>query len=304
MDKTVMRTIDTIAANHSAGAEEIAEQGADVFLHFARTNTSITVDDFRHELLHIGWSIIRAQPTMAPLVNLVNAVLWAVERAETLHELRQTTHHAATTFKHQIHVREAAIAEIVLPLISERAQVLTLSRSTTVKAALRYAQHAGRRFRVVCAEGRPGYEGRKMAHELSDSRIPVSLIVDALALSYVSQVEVVLVGADHLTETDLVNKAGTYGLSLAAQDQKKPIYALCGSSKFLPPGYTAPPQAPWPPEQVWPEPPSSVVVENLYFDHTPLNYMSGIVTEKGVLTTAGIEAWLASIKLHPALKHL
>lgn len=38
-----------------------------------------------------------------------------------------------------------------------------------------------------------------------------------------------------------------------------------------------------------------------YFDLTPLELLSGIVTERGILPVAAVEAWLASTRLHPAL---
>lgn len=38
-----------------------------------------------------------------------------------------------------------------------------------------------------------------------------------------------------------------------------------------------------------------------FFDFTPLEMLSGIVTEQGILPVAAVEAWLAATKLHPAL---
>lgn len=302
MEHSITQAIAEIAADHRAGAAEIAERAATLFLAYAEEYTGETTEGFRHDLLKIGWSLIRAQPTMAPMVNLVNMVLWEIEGVMALIPLRQAVAEVADTFRHRLLVNEAAIAESVLPLIREGATILSISRSTTVKAALRHAHHAGRRFHVICAEARPGCEGRIMAAELSEYGIPVTLVVDALAIAQAREAKLVLVGADHLRGHDLVNKVGTYGLALAAKSHGVPFYALCGSDKFLPPGYKPPPQASWPTKQVWEDPPSHVHIHNIYFDHTSLAQVSGIVTEKGVLPTAGIEAWLAAIKLHPALK--
>lgn len=301
MDKLTTQAIADIAANNYAGAAEIAEQGAEVLLRRARTGEAATSDIFRHELMSTIWALIHAQPSMAPLVNLVNAVLWKIEGLESPRALRQAVVDVANDFKRHLHVHEAAIAESVLPLIPDGATVLTNSRSTTVRAALRHAQRAGRRFSVLCAEGRPGYEGRKMATELAEDGIPVTLVVDALAISLVGRVQLVLVGAEHLTARGLMNKAGTYGVALAARIKNVPVYALCSSEKFLPPGYNPPTQTRWSGEQVWADPPPGVMVKNLYFDCTPLTEITGLVTEQGVLPTAGVEAWLASIQLHPAL---
>jgi len=304
VDKKIARSIDAIATNYHSGAAEVAAQGAEVFLQCARHERSVTLEDFRQELLEVGYALIHAHPAMAPLVNLVNTLLWNIDASRSLQAMQRTVVDVAMSFKHQIHIREAAIAELVLTLIPEKARIVTISRSTTVQAALRHAQHAGRRFSVVCAEGRPGYEGRTMASELNEYGVAVTVVIDALAISMAAEADLVLVGSDHVRDNELVNKVGTYGLALAAQASNVPMYALCGSSKFLPPGYHLPHQVKCPPEQVWNEPPSQVKVQNLYFDHTPLSYLAGIVTEKGVLPTVGIEAWLASIKLHPTLEDI
>jgi translation initiation factor 2B subunit (eIF-2B alpha/beta/delta family) len=281
---------------------EIAAQGADLLLRRARTSTTQDGDLVQRELLEVGWGLIRAHPTMAPLVNLVNTVLWKVDSTSSPQVMRRKAAEVAQEFKRQLQVHEAAIAERALALIPEGAQVLTNGRSTTVRAALRYAQRAGRRFRAVCAESRPICEGRELAAELAESGIPTTLLTDARAIACVAESQVVLVGADHLTPTQLVNKVGTYGLSLAADAGQVPIYALCSSEKFLPPEYTPPPQVQWPSGQVWDEAPPGVTIDNHYFDQTPLSRLSGIVTELGILPTVGIEAWLAAIRLHPALR--
>lgn len=301
MDKLIAQAIAAIAANNISGAAEIAEQGAEVLLRRARTGEAATADAFRQELLHTGWALIQAQPTMAPLVNLVNNVLWKIESGDSPRALRQAVVEVTNDFKRRLRVHEVAIAESVLPLISDGDQVLINGRSSTVRAALLHAQRAGRRFRVICAEGRPGCEGRFMASDLAAIGLPVTLVVDALAIAMVAKSRLVLVGADHLTAETLVNKAGTYGIALAARDNQVPIYALCSSEKFLPHGFSPLPQPHWSTEQVWGDAPPGVQIENVYFDHTPMHYISGIVTEQGVLPTEGIEAWLAAIKLHQSL---
>lgn len=239
---------------------------------------------------------------MAPLVNLVNDVLWKTENSKTLRDTRLLVADVARDFKRRLRMHEVAIAEAVLPLIPEGATVLTNSRSSTVRAALLHAQRGRRRFQVICAEGRPGYEGRTMARELADDGISVTLVVDAMAISSVARAQLVLVGADHLNSNGLVNKIGTSSLALSAQASHVPMYTLCSSEKFLPPGYMHPPQTSRPAVQVWEDAPESVDIENYYFDRTPLSQLAGVVTECGVLTSTGIEGWLAAIRLHPALR--
>ncbi len=303
MDDLTIRAIAEIAANTHAGAAEIAAHGAGVLLQCALSHENVPLEDFRKDILDTGRSLIRAQPAMAPLVNLVNTTLLTIEPCETMRAAAATVAKIARRFKRQLALHENAIAEAALPLIPEGACVLTHSRSQTVRAALFHSQHAGRHFRVICSESRPGCEGYTLASELAEAGIPVTLVTDALILARVSEAQVVLVGADHLAADGLINKAGTLGIALAARHCRVPIYGLCSSEKFLPPGYVPPPQEHRPPEQIWDKAPAGVTIENYYFDITPLTYLAGVVTERGVLTRECIEGWLASMHLQADLNN-
>lgn len=302
MDRIIAQAVTAIAEDSISGAVEIAEKSAELLQRQARIDKSEHIDELRRRLVTLGWALIRAHPTMAPLVNLVNGVLWTIDEPRDVEAARRAVAEATGDFKRHLRVHEVAIAETALRLIPEDGQILTNGRSTTVRAALRHAQRAGRRFRVVCAEGRPACEGRTLAAELAAGGIQVTLVIDALAIVMASASQLVLVGADHLGSYGLVNKVGTYGIALAAGASGVPMYALCGSEKFLPPGFVPPSQARWPAEQVWADAPAGITISNLYFDSTPLAALAGIVTEQGVQPTAGIEAWLAATKLHPGLK--
>jgi len=302
LDRFTAQAVAAIAEDSVSGAVEIAEKSAEVLQRLARTEPTELVEDLRRRLLSAGWALISAHPTMAPLVNLVNAALWTTEDAPDAAAAHSAVADVTSDFKRRLRVHEAAIAETALRLIPEDSHILTNGRSTTVRAALRHAQRAGRRFKVICAEGRPACEGRTLAAELAAGGLQVTLVIDALAIAMAGESQLVLVGADHLGAQGLVNKVGTYGIALAAGARGVPMYALCGSEKFLPPGYAPPAQTRWPAEQIWAEAPASLAITNLYFDSTPLAALAGVVTEQGVQPTEGIEAWLAATKLHPALR--
>ena len=302
MDSFITQSVAAITGDTASGAVEIAEKSADLMLRVIQDDQRSAPNGLRERLLGVGWALIDAHPTMAPLINLVNGLLWRLDLPAEQTDACQVISEVVTDFKRKLHIHEAAIAETALRLIPEDSQILTNGRSTTVRAALRHAMRAGRRFSVICAEGRPMCEGRTMAAELAASGIPVTLVIDALAISLVERSQLVLIGADHLGDHGLVNKVGTYGIALAASVTQVPVYALCGSEKFLPPGYSPPAQSPWGVDQVWAEAPTTVKITNFHFDTTPLHTLAGIVTEQGIQPTVGIEAWLAATRLHPALQ--
>ena len=46
-----------------------------------------------------------------------------------------------------------------------------------------------------------------------------------------------------------------------------------------------------------------MTVLNYYFDFTPLDHVSGLVTEDGILSPADLEELLAQLKIHEMLLH-
>jgi translation initiation factor 2B subunit (eIF-2B alpha/beta/delta family) len=170
-----------------------------------------------------------------------------------------------------------------------------------VLAALKLAAARGCLVQVVCTESRPGYEGRTTAATLAQEGIRTTLITDSAAASFLGRASLVLVGADSISRDGLVNKMGTYAIALAAKEWGVPFYALCGREKFLPADYPCFRIAPQEPEEVWPEHPQGVEVSNLYFDVTPLKYVSGVVTEQAVLTPGELEDEVGRLKTHEQL---
>jgi translation initiation factor 2B subunit (eIF-2B alpha/beta/delta family) len=301
LNTSFAQAIAEIAVDSRSGAAGIAEHAADILLRRAGTGAAASPDAFRHELLSTGWALIRSQPLMAPLVNLVNAVLWKLEEHDNPAELRLAVAQATDEFKRQLRHNALRVAEGALSLISDGSTVMTLSHSGTVEQALLHARRAGRRFSVICLEARPACEGREAAAALASADIPVKLAVDVAAARLAKEAQVILVGADLLSNQGVVNKIGTRMLALVAQAADLPLYTLCGGEKFLPPGYCTPKQQQRPTEEVWADPVQGVTVSNYYFEWTPLEELSGIVTEQGILPVAAVEGWLAAIKLHPAL---
>jgi translation initiation factor 2B subunit (eIF-2B alpha/beta/delta family) len=94
---------------------------------------------------------------------------------------------------------------------------------------------------------------------------------------------------------------GTWGVALAAKAHGVPLYALCGTEKLLPGGYPYFEIEAKDPEEVWPGFPPAVEVLNYYFEVTPLEYVSGLITERGRLTQAKVGEMLGGLRIHEML---
>jgi eIF-2B alpha/beta/delta-like uncharacterized protein len=298
---TVESLIRDLAQDNVSGAAELARDAAQVFALLAKESEAKDLGSFLRELSATGREVVQAQPSMAPLFNLVNGVLFDLDGVASLEEARRRAKASAQGFAEELESRGQRIAEEALTVLSHGCTVLTHSRSSTVLAALLLARDRGVEFEVVCTESRPLYEGRKVAEVLSEAGIHTTLVTDASVSHILPRADLVMVGADSVSEEGLVNKMGTWGVALAAKAHGVPLYALCGTEKLLPGGYPYFEIEARDPEEVWPGFPPAVEVLNYYFEVTPLEYVSGLITERGRLTQAKVGEMLGGLRIHEML---
>jgi translation initiation factor eIF-2B subunit delta len=293
--------IDQLAEDHTSGAAELAGKASRVLVLLAEQTEADDLTSFLSEVGVTGKKLCHAQPSMAPLFNLANSVGWSLEGVLDLEGARRRVRGAAQSFASELQSGSERIADRTLSLITDGATVLTHSRSSTVLAALLLARGRGQDFRVISTESRPLYEGRTLAQELSSEGVATTLVTDAAVTRFLGQADLVLVGADSLSRDGLVNKTGTRGVALAARASGVPFYALCGTEKFLPAGYPFFEIENKDPEEVWPGFPPGVTVLNPYFDVTPLENVTAVVTEDGILSRLEVENRLSQLRVHHTL---
>jgi methylthioribose-1-phosphate isomerase len=100
----------------------------------------------------------------------------------------------------------------------------------TALGAIRYAHESGKRVKVLVDETRPRLQGSRLtAWECEQYGIPYEIITDNAAGHFLQSGEVnsVFFGADRVAANgDVVNKVGTYMLSLAANANRIPVYCV------------------------------------------------------------------------------
>lgn len=161
----------------------------------------------------------------------------------------------------------------------------------TALGVVRSAIAAGKEIKVIACETRPLNQGSRITTwELMQDKIPVTLITDSMAGWVMQQglVDCVLVGADRITQDVIFNKIGTYTHSVLAKEHEIPFYVAAPISTFDFEGWEGsvkienrnPDELRFCGcEQLAPE---GVNVLNPAFDTTPMENVSGIITEKGV----------------------
>ncbi|RKN85647.1 S-methyl-5-thioribose-1-phosphate isomerase [Paenibacillus ginsengarvi] len=194
------------------------------------------------------------------------------------------------------------IGEHALTLLSDGIGVLThcnagglaTAKYGTALAPLYLAKERGWDIKVFADETRPVLQGSRLtAFELQQAGVDVTLICDNMAAMVMSKgwVQAVIVGTDRVAANgDVANKIGTYGVAVLAKAHGIPFYVACPMSTIdlnTPTGSEIPIE-----ERNEDEvtqgfgkrtAPAGVKVFNPAFDVTPNEYVTAIITEKGVV---------------------
>jgi len=178
------------------------------------------------------------------------------------------------------------INKYALKLIKNNDVIFTHCHSTNVSNALIYAKKKGKKFEVYNTETRPLLQGRKTAKELSKAKIKVTMFVDSAledALTgegKLKKVNKVFLGADALLNSGIINKVGSELVARIAKDEKIPFYIIADSWKH---SNKKVPIENRSLNEIWNKAPKSVKIKNPAFEFVRKKYISGIVTEFGLM---------------------
>lgn len=196
-----------------------------------------------------------------------------------------------------------AIGRYGLPCVHDNDTILTHCNAGALATAgygtalgvVRAAFENRKGIRVIADETRPFLQGARLtAWELQRDGIPVTVACDNACASLMSRgfVQCCVVGADRIAANgDTANKIGTYGVALLARHFGIPFYVAAPLSTIdsaTPDGRHIPIEE-RPASEVTTigttqVTPTGVPVYNFAFDVTPAELITGIITDKGLLT--------------------
>lgn len=178
----------------------------------------------------------------------------------------------------------------------------------TALGVIRAAVDSGKKIHVFADETRPFLQGSRLtAWELMKDGIPTTVIADNMAGAIMRQgkIAAVIVGADRIAANgDVANKIGTYTVAVLAKEHGIPFYVAAPFSTVdldTPDGSQIPIEQRSSQEvthmagkQIAPD---GVLVENPAFDVTPHQYVSAIITERGIVREPYAETLRASMRV-------
>jgi methylthioribose-1-phosphate isomerase len=162
----------------------------------------------------------------------------------------------------------------------------------------------GKNIEVLATETRPLLQGARLTMwELQKAGVPGTLIIDSAAGYFMKtgKVDCVITGSDRIAANgDTANKIGTYTLAVLARENNIPFYIAAPASTIdmsLKSGAQIPIEERDPSEVTGIQgvslAPEGIAAANPAFDVTPHQYITAIVTDKGIVQkpyTTGLKA--------------
>jgi len=300
-DKNVIRAIRSMVIR---GAPAIGVAAAMGLALGSEDIRACTYDAFERRFREMADRMVKARPTA---VNL----RWAVERMLLLvqemagvdpEEIRIALREESEKILSEDIAINVKIGEHGNKVVPRKAVILTHCNAGslatggygTALGVVRAAHEAGKKIEVIADETRPWLQGLRLtAFELMEEGIPVTVIADSAAGSLMRQgkVDLVITGADRIAANgDVANKIGTYQVAVLAKENRIPFYIAAPLSTIdlrIPSGGKIPVEERDPSEvshfRKIPIGPPGVKAYNPAFDVTPGKYVTGIITEKGIL---------------------
>lgn len=316
--KTVEVVWEAIKSLRVRGAPAIGVAAAYGVVVGSQTAKNASRGEFNARLDHVLKYLATSRPTA---VNL----FWALDRMRrtadaaadlTTVQMLERLLKEARAIEDEDREMCAAIGRHGLPLVRNCTGILThcntgglaTAGDGTALAVIFAAARENPKLQVYADETRPLLQGARLtAWELMQRNVDVTLICDSMAgwVMKEKRVQAVIVGADRIASNgDSANKIGTYSLAMLAKAHGIPFYIAAPSSTFdlnIENG-----------DQIPIEERNSAEITNAFgkqtapdgcrtynpaFDVAPATHITGLITEKGVIspvTTANVRSLIGS----------
>lgn len=300
--ETIENVFDAIVALKVRGAPAIGIAAAYGLALAARKYESEQLDEFLQLLQKDYKYLASSRPTAVNLFWALDRLISAVADVSSVNEAKTVLLEEAIRIHAEDEETCRQIGEHALSLLEGHTNVMTICNAGSIATAkygtalapFHLGIERGKQFKVYACETRPVFQGARLTvWELQQSGVDVTLITDSMAAHTIQskQIEAIIVGADRIASNgDTANKIGTLGLALFAHAYQIPFYVAAPSSTFdltISGGSEIPIEERNPEEitniggvQVAPE---NTAVYNPAFDVTPAEYITAIITEKGII---------------------
>ena len=291
MDKILIQTFREIKSIEIQGATAVARE---VVLTLKKYGLKIKTNNlkvWRQDLKKAAEYLLSARPTEPMAQNGVKFVFKSLSRmkVKNVSQVKDCLKKSANNFLFLM----AEAARLIIfqgqKIIKNNNNIFTHCHSYLVEKSLVRAKEKGKKFQVFNTETRPLFQGHITAKKLLAAKIPVTMVVDSSSGFLISRfsgkqlmMDKVFLGADALlNDGSAVNKIGSFGVSLAAWQEKVSVYIIAPLLKFYPKSWIKIEKRPA--NEIWKKAPKKLKIINFAFDFIPAQYIKGIICEAGII---------------------
>ncbi len=285
----VLKIAEDIRSMRIRGAARIGRAAAEALKIAALSYDPLRHGDYTRYILMVSDHLLKTRPTAITLPNSIKYVLKRALAKSVLNPVEATVQAAEEFITRSLKAQEM-IAFFGEKILEDGHTILTHCNSSSVVSIIVRAHNAGKNIRVYATETRPRFQGHITVQQLLKAGVDVTLIIDSAVRYFMKDVDLVLVGADAIASNGaVVNKIGTSQIAVLANEADRPFYVAAETYKFSPNtmlGELVPIEERPITEVVDPEflkRNPGLKVRNPAFDVTPPEYITAIITERGVL---------------------
>ncbi len=246
--------------------------------------------------------IAGTRPTARNLFTTIGRMKQAASARDDIDGIKKALVNEAIKIHAESYEADMRLSQLGAGLIEDGFSILTHCNTGPLATAgygtalgiIIQAHEQGKKITVLVDETRPRLQGARLTTwELKRAGVPFRLITDSMAGHFMKRGEVdcVIVGADRIARNGYTaNKIGTYSLAVLANAHGIPFYVAAPTSTIdfsLTSGYQIPIEERSPEEVTHIQgvaiAPEGTQAANPAFDITPSQYITAIITEKGII---------------------
>lgn len=248
----------------------------------------------------LGEKLTALKPTMGTIANTIHLVkrCYEAHQAEELSAIKAAIVKLCDRIITCSLEAVKALGEYGGMLIHDGDTVMMHSYSSSLMSCFEHAAKRGVKFQMICTESRPLRESRLAVKMLQSFGVPVTYITDASIWEFLPKADLVIMGVDAMAYNgDIANKMGAALVTQLAQLCKVPVYVASEIYKLdyrTRYGYRIRLERRCKEEMILPDDFESlegIDVFNQFFDLTPANQVTGVITQYGIINPAAVHTW-------------
>ena len=279
----IQQKLEDLRTDNKSGANELIDKTLEII----KIRLELIEDpneDIKGDLFTLAKNIIDSRPSMAPLINTIGFLIHDLEKVN-----KKILEERINQFYIDRVEREKALTQAFRTFLTNKKitapKIMLISYSSTILNQL--IENKGYNFEIYILESRPLLEGIRVAETLS-SYFKTNLIIDAAMGKFIDEIDLILIGVDSVLKNgSIINKIGTFPLAVLANERNIKVYAVGDCFKYNLKSHFGK-------EVIIEEKPIKELyseesqkeflkIHNYYFDITPPKYITGIISDLGIL---------------------